>query len=86
MLRIPVACRKVTPKSARIIVCDKQLVNVRGDKMTQTFPWTLVVLWEPPQTPNAHMHPCPHCSKSYWDNNGDFSLLTQVCEITRNYI
>ena len=48
--------------------------------MTQTVTWTLAVLWEPSQTPIAHVPSLPSEFRSYWDNNGAFPLLTQVCE------
>lgn len=48
--------------------------------MTQAVTWILAVLWEPTQTPIAHVPPLPSEFTSYWDNNGTFPLLTQVCE------
>lgn len=64
---MPVVCGNVIPQVSIIIVCDKQLISGRGDRMTQAVTQALVVLWEPSQTLSVHtplllsvvVH--PHC-------------------------
>lgn len=71
-IRMPVVCRNVIPQVSIIIVCDKQLISGRGDRMTQAVTQALVVLWEPSQTL------CSYTIVAF--SSGASPLLTQGCE------